>query len=271
MTAHLRSTAPRELEGRHAIVTGASSGLGADFARELGMRGAALTLVARREDRLRELEWELVSRYRVDVRILPQDLSRPGAADELYERVRELGLPVDILVNNAGFAQYGRTLDLPWERQREMIQLNVVALAELSRLFGADMVQRGQGHLLQVASLFSFQAGVDLAVYAATKAFVLSFGEALSAELRGTGVSCTVLAPGTTETEFFAVSGLGQGWYHRLTSMTSATVAGIGIRAMLARRTLKIPGLGNRLTIFGTRFAPRSAVVRLVHRLMETR
>ncbi len=151
-----------------------------------------------------------------------------------------------------------------------MLRLNMITLTQLSRLFAAGMVERGRGYLLQMGSLFSFQAGVGYASYAATKAFVLSFGEALNFELRGTGVSCTVLAPGVTATEFFDVSGQRPGWYHRLAGMTSADVARIGIRAMLKRRACKIAGWHNWMTIFGSRFAPRALIIWLVYKLMKT-
>lgn len=242
---------------RLALVTGASSGIGVDFARELAARGANLVLVARREERLRALAEELERTHGVRTRVLAADLAKPDAPRALHDRLRGEGLAVDVLVNNAGFGVYGPFLDVAWERERQMIELDVLALVHLTKLFAADMRARGYGRVLQVASIGAFQPSPTYAAYSAAKAFVQSFGEALACELRGTGVSVTVVSPGVTESEFLAVAGQRRSLFQRLTVMPSAKVARIGVRALERGRPLVVPGFANALTAFSMRFLPR--------------
>jgi short-subunit dehydrogenase len=246
-----------EIRDRWALVTGASSGLGADFARELAARGAHVVLVARREERLKQLAAELEGRHGVRTRVVAMDLGRPEAARELHERTQADGIAVDVLVNNAGFGIFGPFLEIPWERERQMLELDVLALVELTKRFAADMVQRRFGHVLQVASIGAYQPSPTYASYSAAKSFVLSFGEALAWELRGTGVRVTVVSPGVTETEFLEVSGQRRTLYQRLTMMQSPAVARAGVRAMLQGRTSVVPGIGNALSAWSMRFVPR--------------
>jgi len=246
-----------ELRDRWALVTGASSGIGADFARELAARGAHLVLVARREDRLRALAEELERAHGVRTRVIAADLAKPDAPRALHEQLRAEGIAVDVLVNNAGFGVYGPFLDVPWERDREMLELDVLALAHLTKLFATDMRARGFGRVLQVASIGAFQPSPTYAAYSAAKAFVQSLGEALACELRGSGVTVTTISPGVTETEFFAVSGQRKSLFQRLTVMPSARVARIGIRAMERGRTLVVPGYANAFTAWSMRLLPR--------------
>jgi hypothetical protein len=259
----------KELRGKWALVTGASSGLGVDFARELACRGASLLLVARRKERLEEVASELRSAHGVEADALALDLEARGAAADLYDQVRSLGRSVDILVNNAGFGIYGKFLDLPWEREAAMLDLDIVALVHLTRLFAPDMVQRGWGRILQVASIGAFQACPTYAAYGAAKAFVLNFGEAFNHELRGTGVSCTVVSPGVTATEFHQVAGQKMTAYQRLMLMTSRQVAAAGIRALLAQRSSVVPGFMNALGAWSMRFLPRRLATALAYRTMR--
>jgi short-subunit dehydrogenase len=245
------------IRGRWALVTGASSGLGADFARELAARGAHVVLVARREERLAELAAELAAAHGSSTRVIALDLAKPDAARELHERVRGEGLVVDVLVNNAGFGVYGPFLSIPWERQRQMLELDVLAVVHLTKLFTADMVERGFGHVLQVASIGAFQPTPSYATYAAAKSFVQSFGEALAWELRGTGVQITVVSPGVTATEFLEVAGQRRTLYQRALMMPSPRVARAGVRAMLRGRTLVVPGLLNAGAAASMRLLPR--------------
>jgi hypothetical protein len=245
------------LRDRWALVTGASSGIGADFARELAARGAHVVLVARREDRLRALAEELERAHGVRTRVLASDLAKPDAPRALHDRLRGEGIAVDVLVNNAGFGVYGPFLDVPWERERQMLELDVLALVHLTKLFAADMRARGFGRVLQVASIGAFQPSPTYAAYSAAKAFVQSFGEALACELRGTGVTVTVVSPGVTDTEFFAVAGQQRSLFQRLTVMPSAKVARIGIRALERGRPLVVPGFANALTAWSMRLLPR--------------
>jgi uncharacterized protein len=256
------------LKGKTALVTGASSGLGVDFARQLAALGCNLVLVARREDLLKKVQTELLQ-CGIKVAIVTLDLGTPEAPQALYDLMRLQGLAVDVLVNNAGFGLFGKDLHLPWPKTRQMLQLNMLALTELTRLFARDMVKRGNGHILQIASTGAYQPTPTYAAYAATKAYVLSYGEALNYELRGTGVSCTVVSPGVTATEFLQVSGQKPTWYQRRTMMSSADAARIGIRKMLARRSSAVIGLFNWFAAFSVRFTPRSMAAATGYLLMK--
>jgi uncharacterized protein len=258
-----------DLRGRRALVTGASSGLGADFARVLAEHGCPLVLVARREDRLKQLAEEIASRHGVDVRVVAMSLSEPDAPQALHERLASEGLEIDVLVNNAGFGVFGECLSIPWEREREMLQLDVVAVVHLTKLFAPDMVRRGRGWILQVASIGAYQPTPSYASYSAAKAFVLSFGEALAFELRGSGVRVTVVSPGVTATEFLQVAGQKPTLYQRLSMMKSEDVARAGVRALLRGKPSTVPGLGNKLPAFLMRFTPRRLQARAAYLTMN--
>lgn len=246
-----------ELRGKTALVTGASSGLGVDFATILAEHGCHLILVARREGRLAQIADELRARHGVDVHVIAMSLSPLGAPQQLYDRVRELGLVVDVLVNNAGFGVHGPFVDTPWEKEEEMLRLDIVALVHLTKLFLPGMLARDSGYVLQVASIGAYQPTPTYATYSASKAFVLSFGEALSYELRRSKVKVSVLSPGVTETEFLDVAGHDRTLFQRLTIMDSRPVAEVGIRAMLRGRPSKVAGPMNALTAWSLRFVPR--------------
>ncbi|MEL7060936.1 MAG: SDR family oxidoreductase [Acidobacteriota bacterium] len=259
-----------DLRGRRALVTGASSGLGVEFARQLAAAGADLVLVARRRDRLETLAAELSEREGIDARVEALDLATPDAPDILLGRTEGDGLAVDLLINNAGFGVYGDYLTIPWERERQMIQLDIMAVAHLTKVFAAPMVERGWGRILQVASIASYQPVPTYSVYGAAKAFVRDFSEAVSVELEPHGVSSTVLSPGVTRTEFFDVAGQQRRTlYQRLLMMSSARVAKIGLRALLAQRRSVVPGIGNRIGAFSTRLVPRSVATRVAHVTMR--
>ena len=246
------------LTGKWALVTGASSGLGADFARELASRGANLVLVARREERLQQVAAELVDEYSVEARVLTADLAAERAAEALYEQVSALGIQVDVLINNAGFGVYGHFVEEDWHEQRAMINLNVETLTGLTRLFSREMASRGFGCVLLVASTGAYQPTPHYAAYAASKSYVLSFGEALNFELKDSPVNVTVLSPGVTRTEFHDVSGQGRdNLYVRLTTMESERVARIGIEAMLKGKPSVVPGFLNKITAWFAQRAPR--------------
>jgi short-subunit dehydrogenase len=245
------------LTGKTALVTGASSGLGVDFATILAEQGCNLVLVARREDRLRTLGGELGRRHGVQAHVIGMSLSPPGAAQELYDRLRALHLDVDVLINNAGFGAYGPFTEIPWEREEEMLQLDIVALVHLTKLFVHDMLARNFGYILQVSSIGAYQPSPTYATYSAAKAFVLSFGEALNYELRHTNVKVSVLSPGVTETEFLQVAGQRKSLFQRLSMMQSRPVAEMGIAAMLRGKPSKVAGTMNALTAWSLRFVPR--------------
>ncbi len=258
-----------DISGRWALVTGASSGIGADLARELARRGANAVLVARREERLAALADELRREHGAECEVVATDLARSGAAAHLHAELAARGRRVDILVNNAGCGAYGPFLDLPWERERAMLELDLLVLVELTKLFARDMVGRGWGRILQVASVAAFQGTPGYASYAAAKAFVLHFGEAVGRELAGTGVTCTVLSPGVTATEFLRVAGQEPSLYQRLVMMRSPRVAAIGVRALLAGRSSVVAGAANTLLAWAVRLTPRRLATALAGMLMR--
>ncbi len=247
----------QDLSGKTALVTGASSGLGADFARDLAARGADLVVVARRGDALAALKAEIEAAHGVSVRVETMDLGAADAGQVLYDRLAADGVAVDILVNNAGFGMFGKFLELPLERTEAMLRLNVMTLTALTWLFGNDMVRRGWGRIMQVASTGAYQATPAYAAYSGTKGYVLLLGEALNHEFKGTGVTCTVFSPGPTESEFLKASGQKKNPYIRMVYMKSRPVARMGIRAMLRGKDSAIAGFRNQAAIFGTRLSAR--------------
>lgn len=186
-----------------ALITGASYGIGAAFARELAGRKTNLILVARSEDKLQQLATELQNKFQIQASVIVRDLTEPAAGTKLFETVTQKGLSVDLLINNAGFGDYGNFADRELERQLDMVQLNIKVLVELTHLFLNQMRERRSGTIINVSSIAGFQPMPYMSVYAASKAFVLSFTEALRAENQNTGVSIQVLCPGPTESNFF--------------------------------------------------------------------
>jgi len=256
-------------KGRTALVTGASSGLGADFARHLAADGAGLVLTARRADALEALAADLRGRHGVPVAVIPADLAAPGAPQALVAELGRRGLEVDVLVNNAGFGLYGEFLEIDPAREREMMVLDVLVPLELTRSLGGAMVRRGRGFILQVSSIGGYQPTPLYAVYSAAKAFILSFGEALAFEWRRRGVVVTVLSPGVTATSFLAVAGQSPTGYQRAVMMDSPTVTRIGLDALARGTPSVLPGFLNKLTVFSARFSPRRWLPALAHRLMR--
>jgi short-subunit dehydrogenase len=253
-----------------ALVTGASGGIGYEFSRVLAQQGYNLVLVARGADRLAEVARELAAAYPIKAGVLALDLSQPEAASQLFAEVKRRGLLVDVLVNNAGFGDHGPYANSDWETQRQMIQVNITTLAELTRVFLAEMLQRKSGRILNVGSTGSFTPVPFMAVYAATKAFVLSFSEALSAELQGTGVTVTALCPGVTKTNFFQRAKSENMLLRKLNEMEARDVAQIGYRAMMKGKPRVVAGWFNKIMIASLRLAPRSAVLWVSKRLMQT-
>jgi short-subunit dehydrogenase len=238
-----------------AIVTGASAGLGVEFAHQLSKRGHALVLVARRKERLDELAKELGR-----ARAIAIDLSKPEATRELMANVEADGEQVELLVNNAGFGLIGRFAELDASREREMIDLNVGTLTDLCRAVAPQMIARKSGAILNVASTAAFQPGPKMAVYFATKAFVLSLTEALHEELKPHGIRVSCLCPGPTRTEFGEVAGFrGNGLFDRV-AMNSADVVDAGLKGLDRGDAVVVPGWMNKLTAASTRFVPRPIV-----------
>lgn len=257
-----------------ALVTGASSGLGADLARELARDGHNLVLVARREALMQAMAVELHAAHRVRVTVISANLGVLDAASRLAAELERRGIvALDVLVNSAGFGDYMSFAQAEPTRLSEMIQLNVSVLTELTRTFLPGMIARGHGRILLVGAAAGFAPGPGAAVYHATKAYVLCLGEALAYELRGSGVTVTTLCPGPTRTGFAAASGAeGTRLYcDRGGAMESAAVARVAYRAMMRGRRLVTPGLKNKLSAALGRFAPRSLMLgTLAERLART-
>lgn len=248
-----------------ALITGASSGIGAELARLCAADGYAVILVARRADRLAELAAKLAREYGVPARAIAVDLSDRAARQALFDQTR--GDAIEILVNNAGFGLRGRYTETDWVTEARMIEVNMTALAHLTKLFAKDMLSRGSGRILNVGSTAAFVPGPFMAMYYASKAFVVSFSLSIANEFRGTGVSVTVLCPGPTKTEFDIAAGLGDSNLFKGPTMTAAEVAREGYAAMLAGKTEVIAGARNRWMILLTRLAPRTLLARVTRRL----
>ena len=238
-----------------ALVTGASAGLGVEFARQLSKRGYGLVLAARRKDRLEELAAELGN-----ARAVATDLSKKGAAAKLIADLEANGEDIDLLVNNAGFGLIGRFAKADPKRLRQMIDLNVGTLTDLCRAVAPAMIERKSGGIINVASTAAFQPGPNMAVYFATKAFVLSFTEALHEELKPHGIHVTCLCPGPTRTEFGAVAGFGGSGMFERVAMEAPGVVSAGLAGLDKNKAVVVPGLVNKLGANSGRFAPRSVV-----------
>ena len=255
-----------------ALITGASGGIGWELAWLLARDGRDLVLVARNESKLQELAEQLRREYGVQVHVVAADLSEPEAPEQVFRETEEAGVVIDTLINNAGFGLYGLFVDSGRERQLEMIRLNVLALTDLTRLFLPGMVGRGRGRIMNVASVAAFAPGPLMAVYYATKAYVLSFSEAIAAELRGTGVSVTAFCPGPTRTGFQEVASAGQTRLFRSPgAMDVKTVARAGYEAMQRGTAVAIPGIHNKILAQGPRFAPRRLVRTISRAFMQER
>ncbi len=250
-----------------ALVTGASSGIGDMLARSLARRGVGgLILVARSVDRLETLAGELREAHGTTVTVIPGDLSRPAAPQELKAETDRRGLHVDLLVNNAGFGSYGPFETLAPEREADMVTVNVAAVVSLTRLYLPGIIAGGRGGVLNVASTAAFQPTPYMTTYGATKAFVLSFTEALWAEMRDrghTGIRISCLCPGGTATEFGANVGASRGRFESLPAASASDVAEAGLDAWERNAPSFIVGRANAAGAFGTRFAPRAVVARM--------
>jgi uncharacterized protein len=255
-----------------ALVTGASGGIGEELARLLAAGGANLVLVARSADRLAALGEELSRTHAVNASVLAQDLSAPDAVDDIAGELAARQLSIDILVNNAGFGVYGPFATTPADEEARMLQVNVVALTMLTKRLLPAMIERRHGRVLNVASTAAFQPGPLMAVYYASKAYVLSLSEALSNETSGTGVTVTCLCPGPTETGFQDRARLRESRLFSALSVASATdVARAGYDGMMAGRAIVIPGLVNKIGVQALRVAPRAVVRRAIRAVQGRR
>ena len=249
------------------LVTGASSGIGRELAKCFAADGCRLVLVGRKGDALETLATELRKAHKIQAQVITTDLARPEAPTRLLAHLQAAGLKVDVLVNNAGFGAQGKFLELPLGRQLEMVQVNITSLTHLTGLLLPGMVERRRGGILNIASTAAFQPGPGMAVYYATKAYVLSFSEALAEELAGTGVTVTTVCPGPTRTNFGTAANMRPLGLVKKVSMSAETVAVLSHRAYRHGRVVVITGFRNQIPAFLTRLFPRAVVRKIAKRL----
>jgi len=245
-----------------ALTTGASSGIGAEFARQLAAEGMDQVLVARRADRLAALADELTKKYSVRCHTIATDLSHAEAPQQVFAGTESKGLKIDWLVNNAGFGTNGRFETLPLDRELEEIQLNVGALVALARLYLPGMIERGHGQIVNLGSVGSWVPTPYMATYSATKAFILSFSDAIAAEVAGKGVGVLALCPGATKTEFQEVAGVSES-VPEFTYMSAQVVVRQAIAAAKSGKRTLVPGWMNKVMIGSTRLTPRSVLAKV--------
>jgi hypothetical protein len=254
-----------------ALITGASFGIGQELASIFAREGYSLVLVARSADKLRQLASDLEKTHGTRSLILASDLAAPGAAAYVHDQTTRAEINLDVLVNNAGFGQFGLFVESDLEECLKQIQLNITTLTHLTRLYLPEMVMRKSGRILNVASTAAFQPGPLMAVYYATKAYVLHFSEAIANELKGTGVTVTCLCPGATATEFHKRANMMDIRLLQFGAMDARTVAENGYRALMAGKPVVISGFKNWLLAQTVRFSPRQMVIWVARRLQETR
>jgi short-subunit dehydrogenase len=252
----------------YALITGASSGIGYELAKIFAMHGHNLVLVARRKDKLDRLAGELEQKCRVKAHAYISDLSRPDSVHELHSWVKKNDLCIDFLVNNAGFVVYGSFSGTPWEDEQRMMHLHMDTTTLMIKLFLPGMLKRTYGKILNVGSTGSFVPGPYIAVYCATKSYILSLSEALAEELKGSGVTVTALCPGGTKTEFESRA-VRKNKPTEPWGMEAGKVARIAYRAMIKGKRVVIPGLQNRIQVFAIRFLPRALVSGWIKRRMS--
>ena len=252
-----------------ALITGGSGGIGLAMAEQLAAQKTDLILTARSGSTLERIARDLSAKNGVQVIPVPLDLAKLDAPGELVDEIGRRGLEPGILINNAGYGSYGKFVESPVQEQLDMIRLNVNALVELTALLLPGMVARRSGRIMNVASTAAFQPGPLMAVYYATKAFVLHFSEAIDNELEGTGVTVTALCPGPTTSGFQERAAMTESRLVKGPMMDAATVARIGLEAMFAGKPVVIPGMLNRMVAFSTRLAPRSVTTRIARQVQE--
>jgi short-subunit dehydrogenase len=255
----------KKIEGKYALVTGASSGIGRDISKILAGKGCNLVMVARREEKLEKLRKKIVEKYNnINVEVVSIDLSLRGSPGILYNKIKEFGINIDILINNAGYGIHDYFVDIPWAKEEAMLELLIMNVVHLTRLFVKDMLEKNYGFILQVSSIGAFQPTPSYAAYAAAKSFVFNFGIALNYELRETRVRCCVLCPGVTITGFQEAAGhTNQTLFSRLTKTTSRKVAELGVKGMLKRKDFVVPGLMNSINSKFMSILPRRLATKI--------
>ena len=255
--------------GLWVVVTGASSGIGKELAWEAARSGRSVILAARSQDKLDQLAAELRDTCGVEAESVAVDLAQPGGPDILWQRAVANDRRISVLVNNAGLGSHDRFVEAAWDREKQSIDVNVTALTRLMKLAVPHMVQNGEGRILNVGSVAGFIPGPNMAVYHATKAYVLSLSEAVANELHGTGVSVTALCPGATQSEFFKAADMRDVKVTKGRLASSEGVASLGWQAMMERQRIAIPGFSNRMIPVLARILPRRMVARMTGRVMS--
>ena len=250
---------------KYALVTGASSGIGYELAKLFAQDGKNIVVVARSQDRLEKLKTEIENKHGTKVIVLVKDLSKPDAPQEIFSELEKKNINVDVLVNNAGFPVFGKFAETDLKEELDMIQVNITSLTHFTKVFMKKMVENKSGWILNVGSIGSFGPGPLQSVYCASKAYVLSFSEALANELQGTGVSATCLCPGATDTRFYERGNVWNAKFAKTWKRTDAAkVAKVGYVALKSRRVMVVAGLRNSLMVFLPRFFPRKLATRVV-------
>lgn len=253
-----------------ALITGASNGIGLELAKIHASKGDNLVLVARNVTKLNELKNTWEKQYKVSVHTIEKDLSKPNAAKEVYDETTAKGLQVDYLINNAGFGDFGMFYETDWNKELQMINLNITTLTQFTKLYLQDMVKRRSGKIMNVASTAAFQSGPTMAVYYATKAYVLSFSEAIDNEVRDKGITVTTLCPGATESGFQAAAAMEESALVKGKKLpTSQEVAEYGYQSMMKGKTVAIHGLMNWIMANSVRFTPRALVVKITRKIQD--
>lgn len=239
----------------YVLITGTTSGLGREFARLFAKNGYNIVAVARNEVLLQQQKQELERQFGVEMVYIVKDLSAENSAQEVYDEIKHKGINIDILINNAGFGSFGRYIDVDWQRQKDLASVNMLAMMQLSYLFGKDMDRRGEGKIVNIASIASFQAGPYMAMYYASKAFVRSFSEALHEEMKSSGVSVTAICPGPVATNFEKnAQMMNSAMFTKLRVYTPEVVAARSYRAIMNNKAVYVVGWPNKLLVFLTRF-----------------
>lgn len=249
---------------KFVLITGASSGIGYELSKLFAQDGYNLVLVARNEQMLKQVSNELKKNFGISVKVILKDLSNTNSPKEIFDELQQESIRIDILINNAGFNVYGVFSETSLIEELQMIQVNLVSLTHLTKLFLPSMLKHRYGKILNVGSTGSFVPGPLNAVYCATKAYVLSFSEGIAEELRDTGVTVTVLCPGATRTEFHKRAGMEDINLLKFGVMDARTVAKIGYRALMKGKRIVIPGIYNKLQMFLAKFTPRKMLAKIV-------
>ncbi len=253
-----------------ALITGASSGIGLELAKVHARQGGDLILVARSTTKLQKLKEEIEDQHGIFALIIPKDLSIPDAALEIHEEVVKREISVEYLINNAGFGDYGPYHETDWHKEEMMINLNILALTQFTKLFGRDMISRKSGHIMNVSSIMAFQPGPLMTVYAATKHYVQAYSEALYEEWKEFGVTVTALCPGATTTGFAEVANLENSKIFKNPKLPSArVVAEYGYAAMLKGEMTAIHQLKNKVMVNSAKFTPKKLLLKIVRKMQE--